>query len=409
MTRRNFSLPTNLLMEIQSSFWFRHLVKALLGVGIVVFFCEVVIYYLVLLQCTWPLLDNASKDAGIFSGRVNDYPLKVMMIADTHLLGPFKGHWFDKLRREWQMSRTYATAMTLHQPDVIVFLGDIFDEGQWMDNMQFNKDFQRFQTLFPKPKKSTLIVTAGNHDVGFHYKMTKSLLSRFQRLFSQSESGVEMITIKGTTFLVLNSMALDGDGCSFCASAEKDLSRFEQALNCSLMVHEKRAVDQSCEKALTQLPHYSRPVILQHFPLFRSDDSVCQERDEPLGAAIEKYRERWEVISKSMTKRLLKLNPRAVFNGHIHRSCLNVHTYEDHTTREWTLNSFSWRNTNNPSFILSVFTPDNFAVSRCFMPKESTVLFTYLVSLMGIVLWVLFRRYRWIRYQGFVKLPLQRS
>lgn len=46
------------------------------------------------------------------------------MVADTHLLGPFRGHWFDKLRREWQMKRTFATAMTLHQPEVVVFLGE---------------------------------------------------------------------------------------------------------------------------------------------------------------------------------------------------------------------------------------------------------------------------------------------
>lgn len=25
--------------------------------------------------------------------------IHVMLIADTHLLGPRKGHWFDKLRR----------------------------------------------------------------------------------------------------------------------------------------------------------------------------------------------------------------------------------------------------------------------------------------------------------------------
>ena len=147
-------------------------------------------------------------------------------------------------------------------------------------------------------------------------------------------------------------MALDGDGCSLCENAEKDLRRFEHALNCSLMVHERRAVNQSCEKLLAQLPHYSRPVILQHFPLFRPDDTACQEKDQPLGAAVEVYRERWEVLSKSMSDRLLKLNPRAVFDGHSHRSCLYVHKSKDSTTHEWTLPSFSWRNTNAPSFIL---------------------------------------------------------
>ena len=45
------------------------------------------------------------------------------MVADTHLLGPFKGHWFDKLRREWQMKTAFMAANTLHSPDAVFFLG----------------------------------------------------------------------------------------------------------------------------------------------------------------------------------------------------------------------------------------------------------------------------------------------
>lgn len=45
------------------------------------------------------------------------------MIADTHLLGPYRGHWFDKLRREWQMATAFMVATTLHSPDVTFFLG----------------------------------------------------------------------------------------------------------------------------------------------------------------------------------------------------------------------------------------------------------------------------------------------
>lgn len=37
--------------------------------------------------------------------------LRVMFLADTHLLGSRQGHWFDKLRREWQMHRAFQTAM----------------------------------------------------------------------------------------------------------------------------------------------------------------------------------------------------------------------------------------------------------------------------------------------------------
>ena len=48
-----------------------------------------------------------------------------MILTDTHLLGPHNGHWLDKLRREWQMHRSFQTTMTLFRPEVVFFLGTI--------------------------------------------------------------------------------------------------------------------------------------------------------------------------------------------------------------------------------------------------------------------------------------------
>jgi len=52
--------------------------------------------------------------------------VKALFIADTHLLGPIKGHWFDKLRREWQMHRAFVTAVDNFRPDVVFFLGPVY-------------------------------------------------------------------------------------------------------------------------------------------------------------------------------------------------------------------------------------------------------------------------------------------
>ena len=85
-------------------------------------FCEWLIYYLVIFQCSWP--DITLKD-----GKRQFEPLKTMFLTDTHLLGPRNGHWFDKLRREWQMERAFQTAISYFKPDVVFLLGDLFDEG----------------------------------------------------------------------------------------------------------------------------------------------------------------------------------------------------------------------------------------------------------------------------------------
>ena len=72
-----------------------------------------------------------------------------MFLADTHLIGSRLGHWFDKLRREWQMHRGFTTAYTYFQPEAVFFLGDVFDEGKWCGTSEFQDYMNRFHTLFP--------------------------------------------------------------------------------------------------------------------------------------------------------------------------------------------------------------------------------------------------------------------
>lgn len=110
------------------------------------------------------------------------------------MLGPFRGHWLDKLRREWQMHRAFQTTMTLFQPNVVFILGkftsvavfciilnsysyeiphcsgDLFDEGERVNDQQFQAYAERFQRLFYVPKGTQLFGALGNHDIGFHYK-----------------------------------------------------------------------------------------------------------------------------------------------------------------------------------------------------------------------------------------------
>ena len=90
--------------------------------GCVLLFCEWLIYYVVLYQCSWPQM---SSDAA----HDRHTHLKAIFLADTHLLGLQDGHWFDRLRREWQMERAFQTAISLFHPEAVFVLGDLFDEG----------------------------------------------------------------------------------------------------------------------------------------------------------------------------------------------------------------------------------------------------------------------------------------
>lgn len=129
------------------------------------------------MQCDWPHLDPKTEDKSIEP--TNEDPVKILVIADTHLLGSRRGHWFDKLRREWQMYRSFQTAMALHKPELVFVLGDLMDEGQHCSREEFEGYVKRFYRLFRVPEGIKMYVAVGNHDIGFHYRLVILLDLKF--------------------------------------------------------------------------------------------------------------------------------------------------------------------------------------------------------------------------------------
>ena len=70
------------------------------------------------------------------------------------------------------------------RPELVVFLGDVFDEGKWAGDEEFRDYIARFRSLFRvDPKETEVRVVIGNRDVGFHYAVTPFLENRFERAF----------------------------------------------------------------------------------------------------------------------------------------------------------------------------------------------------------------------------------
>merc|ERR1712179_685149 len=311
--------------------------------SIALFYNEFLIYYLVLSSCSYP------KEIP------GDHSMRAMILADTHLLGSRNGHWFDKLRREWQMHRTFQTAQTIFSPEHVFFLGDLFDEGKWCPPEEFDYYVARFTSLFSVDRSKTEVhVMAGNHDIGFHYAVTPYLDTRFREAFNTK--AVHYKVIKGTPFVIINSMAMEGDGCFLCAKAVQDLEKLKQKLK-------SRARN-------------IRPILLSHFPLYRQSDEHCDEPDEaPADEKSVKFRERWDCISRESSNLLLaSIEPRLILSGHTHHGCNTSHGVD---IVEISVSSFSWRNKKKPAFLLAYFSADSYAISKCYMPDENTVYCSY--------------------------------
>ncbi|XP_057331064.1 metallophosphoesterase 1 [Microplitis mediator] len=374
-----------------------YLLQAFIAGICLLVYCEYLNYYVVLAQCSWPDLDVSKADPTIKPSRPDEKPVKIIFIADTHLLGSINGHWFDKLRREWQMHRTFQTSMVLHKPDIVFFLGDIFDEGLRSSPDQFETYVNRFHSLFAVPKNTYSYVLAGNHDMGFHYAITPYTNQRF--IDGMKSPNVRRVSIRGNHFVLINSMAFEGDGCFLCRPAEVATYKISKQLKCA------KGIKTDCSKSTKNtIERYSRPILLQHFPMYRKSDSLCREPDRAPDEIIDlKFRERWDCISKESSEQLLELlNPRLIVDGHTHHGCKLMHG-ED--TLEVTIPSYSWRNKNNPSFLMGVFTPDNYALSKCYMPVENTVITIYTIGGILIVFYLLFRiKQKKNRHHHFLKL-----
>lgn len=62
--------------------------------------------------------------------------------------------------------------------------------------------------------------------------------------------------------------------------------------------------DVDCVKN-SSINRYSRPIILQHFPMYRESDEICNELDEaPLDIKNSKFREKWECLSEEATNQV---------------------------------------------------------------------------------------------------------
>jgi UDP-2,3-diacylglucosamine pyrophosphatase LpxH len=292
------------------------------------------------------------------------------------------------------MHRAFQTAQTYFRPDLVVFLGDVFDEGKWADPDEWQGYVERFRRLFKvDPDTTEVRVIAGNHDVGFHYAVTPYLENRFEREFDISP--VDRFSVKGVQFVTVNSMAMEGDGCFLCKSAEERLKQVAKEMEC---IEKKDAceVDYDFSAGAVET-EFSRPILLQHFPLFRKSDAKCSGEDAAPTKEREKpFRPKFDCLSKESTDLLLDtLKPRAVLSGHTHHGCVVEHN--EGSVQEWSVSSFSWRNRNNPTFLLATITPTDIQIQKCFMPQESTVIFLY--QLAGVVALVLLLKPVFVRWK----------
>jgi hypothetical protein len=87
------------------------------------------------------------------------------------------------------LAKTFAQVNAYVKPNWILFLGDIFDEGLSASDDEFQRYFQRFNSIFNyKNNQLRYIIIPGDNDVGGEYYGDKQplLRERFRNYFGRN-------------------------------------------------------------------------------------------------------------------------------------------------------------------------------------------------------------------------------
>lgn len=115
--------------------------------------------------------------------------LTILFVADPQIQGLNNEGALGAITR-WDSDRylanSFSWATYAYSPDVVVFLGDLIDEGSESDDMQFDMYADRFHGIYPQGGRNTThIFVAGDNDIGGEGAdpVTDAKVERFLRKF----------------------------------------------------------------------------------------------------------------------------------------------------------------------------------------------------------------------------------
>lgn len=343
-------------------------VEAIFLTTISVLWCEMGYYhYIFHYSCGgWPEPSSLKEQPGF---------TRMLVIADTHIMGNIKSVSIDKWRREWQMEQAFSISRSVFKPDVIIFLGDIFDEASFAHDIAFEKACQDFERIFPVDIKDRIII-AGNHDVGYHNQMINYpyLLQRFQDRY-QATSSIELVRIpklKGINMVATNSMSFYNDTCPYCSQSIASTNRI--------------AYDLDKHK---NIAGFSEPILLSHIPLYRPDDTQCDFPFSLRERVKNKNIEGEDVVHMVSSQFLLqRLSPRLVLSGHTHMKCTTIHKTYHHnqsTLKELTITSFNHKYAERTAgFLLLSANATHVFTEHCDLVEEWVIILIYMLNVVAI-------------------------
>lgn len=174
---------------------FQQKFKIFLYLGLGLFLYNEWLSYLVC-PLSWPSLSFTSTQQRFF---------KVLVVADPQILGEKNEKPFARWDNDRYLSKTYAKAHSYISPDLVIFLGDIMDEGHISHDEHFYKYMARVRQIFQLDKlpPQQVLFLPGDNDIGGEEdEVSLNKLNRFNNHFNVSHFSVR----GGIQFVLVNKL-----------------------------------------------------------------------------------------------------------------------------------------------------------------------------------------------------------
>ncbi|GMR50539.1 hypothetical protein PMAYCL1PPCAC_20734 [Pristionchus mayeri] len=129
---------------------------------------------------------------------------RILIVADPQLIGYRNEPRFvgpiARLDSDRYLSRGFFYALRHGRPDLIIFLGDLFDEGVEDSDEEFELTLQRFESIFASYKSVQRVYLAGDNDIGGEGERVidsrkDRFAKRFPNILSMKDLGLRGVAV----------------------------------------------------------------------------------------------------------------------------------------------------------------------------------------------------------------------
>ncbi|KAF8161226.1 Metallo-dependent phosphatase-like protein [Crassisporium funariophilum] len=339
--------------------------------------------------CNWP-------DATLYPVS----PTHVLLVADPQILDqhsyPGRGallSWLTRIVVDLNLRKNWHAA--LHkQPDVVVFLGDMMDNGRLsMSDEEYESYYERFRDIFKPDKDIPHHFIPGNHDIGLGLSTSFSPYA-YARYVSHFGSPNYVISVANHSLVLLDAPGY-ADEDSKRHGQRKSFEKWGAMPGGALEFMKKFAAEKQTDPV----------VLLSHIPLYRSDGKGCgplRERGTLRPGVGHGYQ---NTLEKHSTQRLLEaLIPTAVFSGDDHDYCDYTHQLRfpdgpPRSIQEITVKTLSMvMNVRRPGFQLLSLAPAELRTddtptydhTPCLLPDQLHIYLNVYLPILAISLLIVF-------------------